>query len=40
MLSLLLFTLIGCGEKEEESKDTATVVEASEENQKKLIKII
>jgi uncharacterized lipoprotein YehR (DUF1307 family) len=31
MLSLMLFILIGCGEKEE-SKDTATAVEASEQN--------
>ena len=32
MLSLMLLTIFGCGEKEEESKDTATAVEASEEN--------
>ncbi len=32
MLSLMLFTLIGCGEKEEESSDTASAVEASEES--------
>ena len=32
MLSLILFTLIGCGEKEEESNDTAPAVEASKES--------
>lgn len=33
MLSFMLFTLIGCGEKEEEeANDTADAVEASEES--------